>query len=407
MPNRRPFDLILLGATGFTGRLVAEYLLKAYGLEGKLKWAIAGRNLDKLQRVRGELGEERIPLLHADSLDPASLDALTVQTKVLCTTVGPYAKYGSETVASCVRNGTHYCDLAGEVPWMRRMIDAHHEEANAKKLRIVHTCGYDSIPSDMGVYFLQKKAMDTRGAYCTHIKAGVRASKGGFSGGTVASLVNVVEEAEQDKRIYGLMADPYSLNPAEMREGPDQRDLRSVVFDEDFQRWKAPFVMSFINTRVVRRGHALRGRPYGEDFRYEEFMLSGTGLSGRLTGYAMALPMALMRQIKPGTLARKLFDRITPDPGQGPDKEARESGFWIFDLIGLLPDGEKLYARVKGQGDPGYKSTSQMLAESAICLAKDELPAQYGVTTPATAMGDALLQRLQDNAGLSFRLKEG
>jgi len=404
--DKRPYDVVIMGATGFTGRLVAGYLLKTYGVDNELKWAMAGRNLEKLQSVRSELGNEEIPLIQADSFDAEALDAMTRQTKVLCTTVGPYAKYGDETVASCVRSGTHYCDLTGEVQWIRRMVDAHHEEAAAKKLKITHCCGFDSIPSDMGVYWLQQQAKELTGMHCQHIKTGVKAAKGGFSGGTIASLLNVMDEAQEDKSIYGILFNPYSLNPEGQQEGPDRSDLRSVKYDKHFRSWKCPFVMASINTRVVRRGHALRGFPYGKDFRYEEVTLTGDGFSGKVKGYMTSIPLGIVMSAKPGSLARWLVDRFTPDPGEGPDEKTRETGFWVYDQVGLLPDGRMIKSRIKGDRDPGYGSTSKMLAEAAVCLAKDDLTDQYGVITPASAMGDALLQRLQERAGLTFTVKE-
>lgn len=402
----RTYDLILLGATGFTGRLVAEYLLRTYGVDKALKWAMAGRDRAKLERVRRELDAETIPLLVADVRDSAALDALTRETKVLCTTVGPYAKYGSEVVASCVRSGTHYCDLCGEVQWIRRMIDAHHATAEEKKLRIVHCCGFDSIPSELGVVYLQQQARERTGSYCTEIKTGLKGASGGFSGGTVASLTNVLAEAEQDRGIYKLLFNPYSLNPADQQAGPDDPDLRTVAYDPDFGSWKCPFVMAGINTRVVRRGQALLGRPYGPDFKYSECMLTGAGFAGRLKAYATSLPLALLMGAKPGSFAKKLIDWFAPKPGQGPSAKERESGFWVYDLVGRLPDGRLLRARVKGDRDPGYGSTSKMLAEAAICLAQDDLPERYGVITPTVAMGETLLTRLRDRAGLSFRMQE-
>ena len=404
--NKRPYDVVIMGATGFTGRLVADYLLKTYGVNKDVKWAMAGRNLDKMQLVRSELGNEEIPLIQADSFDASSLDAMTQQTKVLCTTVGPYAKYGDETVASCVRSGTHYCDLTGEVQWIRRMIDAHHAEASAKKLKITHCCGFDSIPSDIGVYWLQQQAQELTGMHCQHIKTGVKAAKGGFSGGTIDSLLNVMDEAQKDKSIYGILFNPYSLNPEGEQQGPDRGDLRAVKYDEHFQSWKCPFVMASINTRVVRRGHALRGFPYGKDFRYDEVTLTGDGFSGKVKGYMTSIPLGIVMSAKPGTLSRWLVDRFTPDAGEGPDKKTRETGFWVYDQVGLLPDGRIIKSRIKGDRDPGYGSTSKMLAEAAVCLAQDDLPEMYGVVTPASAMGDALLQRLQERAGLSFAIKE-
>ncbi len=402
----RNYDLVLFGASGFTGRLVATYLLKTYGIDKSLKWAMAGRNLEKLNRVRAQLGDTSIPVLQADSLDSASLDALTRQTKVLCTTVGPYAQYGDEVIASCVREGAHYCDLTGEVQWMRRMIDAHHDQARQKQVKIVHCCGFDSIPSDMGVYFLQGYAKETTGVYCNRIKTGLKAAKGGFSGGTIASLINVLAEAEQDKRIYGLLGDPYGLNPADGIKGLDEPDLRSVELDPHFQSWKSPFVMAPINTKVVRRSHALLGWPFGQNFRYEEFVLTGKGLGGKLKGYAASLPVGVMMQAKPGSVSKKILDWITPKPGKGPSEKVRENGFWVYDLIGILPNGNLIRARVSGDRDPGYGSTSKMLAEAAVCLAQDPLPPEWGVLTPAVAMGEVLLNRLRDHAGLTFKVKD-
>ncbi len=407
MPDReRSFHLVLYGATGFTGRLVAEYLLKHYGVGRDLRWAMAGRNLEKLNRIGRELGHDDIPLITADSNDPAALDQMTSQTKVICTTVGPYARYGSELVASCMRNNTHYCDLAGEVPWIRKMIDKYHEAAQKSQIRIVHCCGFDSIPSEMGVFFLQQQAKEQHGHFCSHIKTGVKAAKGGMSGGTIASLTHVLEEAENEKELYKLLFDPYGLNPDHLRSGPDHRDLSSVAYDPHFSSWVCPFVMASINTRIVRRGHALLARPYGEHFRYDEFILTGKGVSGCLKAYATAIPTGLMMRAKPGTLTKKLMDWVSPKPGEGPSRDKRERGFWVFDFLGLLPDGGKMLARVKGDMDPGYGSTSKMLGEAAVCLAMDDLSDQYGVITPVVAMGQNLLTRLQENAGLTFRVKD-
>lgn len=403
--NDRPYDVIVMGATGFTGFLVAEYLLKTYGVGQGLHWAMAGRNVDKLERKRAELGHEAIPLIQANSFDAESLDQMTRQTKVLCSTVGPYAKYGSETVASCVRSGTHYCDLTGEVQWIRRMIDAHHESAGAKKLKITHCCGFDSIPSDMGVFWLQKQAKAQTGMYCQHIKTGVKGASGGFSGGTIASLLNVIDEAQQDRSLYKVLFNPYGLNPAGDQEGPDQSDLRSVQYDPHFGSWVCPFVMASINTRVVRRGHALRGYPYTRNFRYEEVTLNGDGFSGKVKGYLTSIPLGMLASAKKGTLARWAVNRFFPKPGEGPSKEKRENGFWVYDQIGLLPDGRLIKARLKGDRDPGYGSTSKMLAEAAVCLAQDNLSDQYGVLTPASAMGQPLLERLFQKAGLTFSMK--
>ncbi len=401
----KTYDLIIYGASGFTGRLVAEYISQNYNQE-ELKWAIAGRNQSKLKAVAEEHGFDDIPIVVADSQDREALSELVQSTKVVCTTVGPYAMYGSLLVELCVEHGTHYCDLTGEVQWMRRMIDAHHDQAMANQVKIVHTCGFDSIPSDMGVYFFQQAAKKKLGKYLSDIKFRLKAAKGGMSGGTIASLNNVLAEAQEDKSIYKILNNPYGLNPEGEMSGPDHPDLSRVVHDEATGAYIGPFIMASINTKVVRRSNALAGYPYTKDFRYEEAMMTGKGFSGKMKGYGLLAMLGLMMAGKPGSLMSKAVNKFLPDPGEGPSKEERESGFFNILLIGTTADGKILKAKVKGDRDPGYGSTSKMLAESAICLAldSDELPASYGVLTPSVAMGDHLLHRLEQNAGLSFEL---
>ncbi|MEL6652577.1 MAG: saccharopine dehydrogenase, partial [Bacteroidota bacterium] len=274
--------------------------------------------------------------------------------------------------------------------------------AKANGTKIVHTCGFDSIPSDMGVYYIQQQAQAQSGQLAKDIKMRVGAVKGGVSGGTYASLSNVMEEAQHDKSIFETLLNPYGLNPQGEQSGPDKRDLQSIVYDETAKSWLFPFVMAGINTKVVRRSNALADYPYGKDFRYEEAMMGGDGFSGRLKAIGAALPLGLMMSAKPGSLLKKLFDRLLPKPGEGPDKAAREAGFYKLKFFTTLEDGSSAMGIVTGDKDPGYGSTSKMLAESAICLAKDELPKGGGVLTPARAMGDALLIRLSENAGLTF-----
>ncbi len=402
MNKNKEFDIIIWGASGFTGRLVAEYLFKKYGINDTIKWAMGGRNQAKLEQVRAEVADDSVPLVIADSKDEASLDQMVQRTKVICTTVGPYAKYGSKLVAACVAHQTDYCDLTGEVQWMRRMIDQHHVSAKANGTKIVHTCGFDSIPSDMGVYFMQKEALAQTGQPAKQIKMRVKAMKGGMSGGTYASLSNVLAEAREDKSIYGVLINPYSLNPKGEDNGPDKRDLQSIVYDKEAKSWIFPFIMAGINTKVVRRSNALAGYPYGKNFRYDEAMMSGDGFKGRLKGTLTALPIGLVMSAKPGTFLKKMIDKRLPKPGEGPSKTTRESGFYNFKFFTRLEDNSLVVGKVTGDMDPGYGSTSKMLAESAICLAKDNIPDVSGVLTPSVAMGDALLKRLQDNAGLTF-----
>jgi len=402
----RQYEVVVLGSTGFTGRLVAEYLLKEYGVDQDLKWAMGGRNEGKLKSIRAMLGDESIPLVVCDSKKPEDVDNLAKSTKVVCTTVGPYSLYGSELVAACVANGTHYCDLAGEVQWMRRMIDQHHETAKANGAKIVHTCGFDSIPSDMGVYFVQNAIKAKTSSYADHIKMRVRVMKGKFSGGTIASMNNMMVEAQKDPSIYKVLSNPYSLNPDGERTGPDKKDLMTVKYDKDIKQWLSPFVMAGINTKVVRRSNALAGYPYGKDFLYDEAMSTGDGIGGRIKSTTMAAGLGILMGGKPGSLWSKTVNRFLPDPGEGPTKEERETGFYVLDFFGKMADGSMITGKVTGDRDPGYGSTSKMLAESAVCLAKDNLSDAAGMLTPAVAMGDALLDRLVGKAGLTFEMKE-
>ena len=398
----KEFDIIIWGASGFTGRLVAEYLFKNYGANDTIKWAMGGRNPSKLEQVRAEVADEYIPLVVADSNDENTLNEMVQRAKVVCTTVGPYAKYGSKLVAACVAHQTDYCDLTGEVQWIRRMIDQHHDTAAANGTKIVHTCGFDSIPSDMGVYFMQKEAQAQTGQRAKQINMRVSGAKGGISGGTYASLSYVMEEAQKDKSIYTMLLNPYGLNPKGEDSGPDQPDLQKVVYDKTAQSWIFPFIMAGINTKVVRRSHALAGYPYGKDFRYDEATIGGKGISGRLKAIAATLPLGLLMSAKPDSFLKKMIDKRLPKPGEGPNKTTRESGFYNLKFFNILEDDSVVVGKVIGDMDPGYGSTSKMLAEAAICLAKDDIPDLGGVLTPSIAMGDALLKRLQENAGLTF-----
>ncbi len=406
--NSRKFDIVVFGASGFTGRLVVDYMRQQYPRSSGLRWAVAGRNRDKLESVLAEIGvvADSLPILVADSDNPSSLDAIAADTRVVLTTVGPYAKYGSPLVDACVRHGTDYCDLAGEVQWMRKMIDRHQSEAEKSGARIVHSCGFDSIPSDMGVHFLQQKSRERHGSPCRNVSLLVKALRGGASGGTIASLLNALEEAKRDRSIARIMVDPYSLNPKGLRNGPDGRDQSGVRFNQELGVWTMPFVMGAINMRIVRRSNALLDFEYGKEFSYNEATITGSGAGGWLKsalgtaglgGFMLASSIEWTRN--------HLVRRFLPKPGEGPDEQERENGFFNLILIGTTKDGEKIQVRVKGDRDPGYGSTSKMLGESAVCLARDHLDVGGGFWTPASAMGDHLLNRLQANAGLSFELE--
>lgn len=409
MSETREFDLVLFGATGFTGRLVAEYLLGRHGLGGELNWALAGRSRDKLEAVRSELGVDAagLPLLIADSHDRASLDALVVRTRAVCSTVGPYALHGSELVAACAAKGTDYCDLTGEVPWMYRMLQAHQAEAEASGARLVHCCGFDSIPSDLGVWFLQAQAEAKFGRSMDRIRMGVERMRGTMSGGTAASMINIIEETRRDESVARVARNPYALCPPEHQKGPRQPYVKGPVFDQGLNSWLAPFVMAAINTRIVHRSHALKGRPWGENFRYDEAMMSGTGFAGRRRAWGWSLGLggfALGARFGP---TRKLMaKRFLPKPGEGPTAEQREKGFFRLLFDGSNEHGDRIQVRVSGDRDPGYGSTAKMLGEAAFTLATD-LPREAvpgGFWTPATALAERLKPRLEQHAGLEFEV---
>lgn len=408
----RPYDIVVYGATGFTGRLVAEHLVRTRA-DGDLRLALAGRNRDKLERLRTDLATidpaaADLPIEIADSFDAAALDAMAAKTTVVCTTVGPYLKYGAELVAACVRQGTDYADLTGEVPFVRRMIDQHHEAAREAGARIVCCCGFDSIPSDLGALMMQLAFRKRHGVTAQRVKLGVRSTKGGFSGGTVASMIEMTELIRREPDTRRLMFDPYSLDPADGRRGPDGRDPRGVGFDDDFAGWTAPFIMAAVNTRVVRRSNALSGYAYGEDFGYTEFMTFPPTLKGRLRANAIDKGiMALLVGVAMGPTRALLQRFVLPSPGEGPDEQERESGYFKMRLHarGVVDgDEEEIFGRVEGFKDPGYGGTAIMLGESARSLALDPVISEGGVTTPAVAMGEALLERLR-GAGMVFAVE--
>ena len=406
----REFDVILWGATGFTGKLVAEYMFRQYGADGDVRWAIAGRNLDKLSQVASQAAgnqADQIPIIVADTTDKDAINEMVQRTKVVCTTVGPYALYGTVLVEACATHGTHCCDLTGEVQWMVRTIEQFQSLAESTGAKIVHTCGFDSIPSDMGVYYLQKQMQERHGVFASEVKYRVADTAGGVSGGTVASMMNMMEEARVDPSITDIISDPYCLNPQNMPRGEDGPDQSAALYDLDFMQWTGPFVMGAINTRVVRRSNALMNYAYGEDFRYSEAMLMGNGPTGYMKAAALAGVSGLMMLTAAFSPTRSLLQRIVPKPGEGPTQEAIENGYFNIELFGKSngENAEKIRVKVTGDGDPGYGATSKMLAECAVSLSKDDLDDTGGVMTPSVAMGDHLLNRLQNHAGMTFNVK--
>lgn len=422
----REFDVVIWGATGFVGRLTAEYMARInapvehVGLRDAsgalrpkpLRWAMAGRSRAKLERVRAEIAEElpaisQVPLLEANADDAESVESLAGKTRVIATTVGPYGLYGKNLVGACVRQGTDYCDLTGEVPFIRWAIDEFHDAAKAGHTRIVPTCGFDSIPSDLGVFFLAEQARQ-RGKKLAEVRGFVVDIKGGMSGGTLASIMLISDLVARDPSAAKLLMDPYSLSPDRAREpGTDEPDRFTPRFDATLDAWGAPWLMAGVNTRVVRRSNALFDHAYGRHFGYtEELQMPGGRLGflpGALASGAMGLGLSLFA-IPP---LKKLLAAKLPAPGEGPSKEARERGRFALRFLGRLEGDESpsLAVRVTGRGDPGYLATSRMLAQSAMCLAVDppQPGLEGGVLTPATAMGMHLIERLR-NAEMTFEV---
>lgn len=375
------FDIIVYGASGFTGRLVAEYL----AARGITRWAMGGRSLTKLTEVRDEMGlPAETPLVVANSDDPASLELMCARTRVIITTVGPYQLYGPQLVAACAKTGTDYVDLCGEPAWMREMIDAHDDAAKASGARIVFSCGFDSIPFDLGVWFLQQEAVKTHGKPAPRVKGRVRKMQGGASGGTIASLTETMKAAAKNQKIIGLLKSSFALTPG--FEGPSQPSGMMPEYDSATGTWTAPFVMAPINTKNVHRTNFLLGHAYGRDFVYDEMIMTTLGDAGR----AMAEAIAKANPFGDSKIA----------PGDGPSKEERENGFYDVLFIGEYPDGTQVRASVQGDKDPGYGSTSKMIAESALTLLETDTPG--GVVTPGAIIAAPLMARLVTHAGLTF-----
>lgn len=406
-----PYQVVVWGASGFTGRLVCQYLAEQYGIGGPLRWAIAGRNRAKLEALRTELGAgaEKLPILIGDSADSATLDTICRQCAVVCSTVGPFARLGSELVAACAASGTDYCDITGEVQWIRRMMDAHEHTAQASGARIVNSCGFDSIPSDLGVLFMHSAMRAATGQGCAEIKYRLRAARGGASGGTIASLLQVIDEARRDPAAARALRHPYSLNPPDQQRGPDGGGVTGPRYDPDTGTWIAPFVMAAVNEKIVRRTNALLNYAYGREFRYGEAVVTGRGATGWVKAMLLTAGLGAVLIGTRYEPSRRFLRRfVLPPAGTGPTPEQQASGFFNIILIG---HGQKdsprmLRGRIIGERDPGYGSTSRMVGEAAVCLACDSVDRPGGFWTPAAAMGERLLARLEANAGLSFALDD-
>ncbi|GGI86807.1 saccharopine dehydrogenase [Polymorphobacter multimanifer] len=398
------FDIIVYGATSFVGQIITRYMHEQFS-DGSIKWAIAGRSLSKLRMVSDTIGLSGVELIVADAADENALVQMCARTTVVMSTVGPYALYGDLLVQVCATTGTHYCDLTGEPQWIRKMQSRHAADAKASGARIVHCCGFDSIPSDLGVHFLQRFALERFGQSCDRIAMRVVSIKGGASGGTIASMVNMVKEAVSDAELRQELKDPYSLCPPGHGFSAPQPDVK-IAYDNIYGSWIAPFVMAGINTRVVHRSNALSSNSYGDEFRYEEAVVTGEGAKGKRMARAATWGVnALMVGLAVPPLRWLLETVVLPKPGEGPTEKAQLEGGFDLVFLGSTAKGDTIGCRVTGDRDPGYGSTAKMLSQAAACLAKD-VPAEVagGFWTPATIMGDVLIERLKAHAGLSFEL---
>ncbi|MCD1278651.1 saccharopine dehydrogenase [Psychrobacter sp. CCUG 69069] len=409
--KNRPYAVVLYGATSFVGKITAHYLTEflsnAKDKSGaNVTWAIAGRDEEKLNELQSKLAS-KVDIIIANSNDEASLDDMTKQSQVIISTVGPYLKYGEPLIKSCAANGTDYVDLTGEAIFIKDMMDKYQDIAKQSGARIVNSCGFDSIPSDLGVYFTQTHAEETFGETCDVIHMRVKAAKGGLSGGTIASMATIFEEVGEDKSRRKQVANPYLLNDDKDAPNVRQDNVSKPEYDSEHKRWLAPFVMASINTRIVHRTNQLLDYEYGRNFKYDEAMWMKDGVKGQLSSYAMSAGLfgfATAMMIKP---SRELLSKhVLPKSGSGPSKEEQENGYFDIRLFGQTANNETIHTKVTGDKDPGYGSTSRMLAQAALCLAQDVSKNDVGggFWTPASAMGDKLLTRLKAHSGLSFEV---
>lgn len=400
-------EIVVFGATSFVGQLLGRYLAEQFGA-GELDWAAAGRSPDKLDKLRATLPEthQDLPLIVADAADEVALRELASKARVVISTVGPYALYGEPLVQVCAESGTDYCDLTGEVQWIRRMIERYEKTAVAAGARIVHCCGFDSIPSDLGVHFLQQQALERFGSRCERVKMRVRAMRGGASGGTVASMMNIAKELAADPALRREMVNPYSLCPPDHPADTRQPNVDFAERDADFDAWVAPFVMGGVNTRIVHRSNALADCAYGDSFRYDEAVLTGRGIGGRVTAMSIATAVGAFMLGSGIAPTRWVLEKFVPAPGEGPSPEAQENGFFDLRFVGKTADGKNLRVKVTGDRDPGYGSTAKMLGQAGVCLARDigKENTPGGFWTPAAIFGDRLIERLCRDAGLTFEV---
>jgi len=415
--KNKKYDLVVFGATSFVGQILTTYLSDYLSMQGEsaeqIQWAIAGRSSSKLNALKNKLGEkaQNLDIMIADVNDSDAVHTLCEQTRVVVSTVGPYALYGEPMIKACVDTGTDYCDLTGETQWIKKMIDKYQSQAEHSGARIVHCCGFDSVPSDMGVYFLQQQAQQLWHAPATNVKMRVKVLKGGASGGTVASLINVIQEAAADPALRKALVNPYLLVPQNHTLSARQHYVKSAEFDSDFDAWIAPFVMSAVNERVVHRSNALANNAYGANFSYNEAMLTGQGWNGRVKAYSLVAGLGAFMLAAVTKPVSKLMERyMLPKPGEGPTPEQQRSGRFDLRFIGKSDAGQSLRIKVTGDRDPGYGATGKMLGQAALSLVLDhhkngeKTGRNGGFWTPATMFDERYVERLKQHAGIGFEV---
>ena len=401
------YDLIIFGATSFVGQILTTYMIEHLGTKSDISWAIAARSSAKLTELRDSYGDSasQLPMIIADSHDEASLQAMCSQTRVIISTVGPYALYGELLVKTCAETGTDYTDLTGEAQWIKQMQDKYQQAAQDSGARIVNSCGFDSIPSDMSMFTLQQQAKEKFNHPMPHTKLRVKAIKGGASGGTVASMIEAIKAAKADPKVRRQMGNPYLLCGKDHQYEQKAHSVKGPIFDKEFNSWVAPFIMEAINSRIVLHSNALMGMAYGKDFTYSEGVLTGPGFKGRAGAVMSTLGFGALGVGLFFSPLRALLEKfVLPAPGEGPSPEAQLKGFFDLRLRGADNDGNHMMVKVTGDRDPGYGSTAKMLAQAGLCLAMDIKKEDQagGFLTPSTAMGSALVKRLEDHAGLTF-----
>lgn len=400
----KEFDIIIFGATSFVGQIMTRHIKEKFN-NSSLNWAVAGRSKEKLKKLSKDMDLYEIKTIIADANDESALKALCARTKVVVSTVGPYALYGSTLVKICAETGTDYCDLTGEPQWIKKMQETYRKTAIDSGARIVHCCGFDSIPSDLGVHFLQNHALKTMSENCNRINMRVVKMKGGASGGTIASAINMIKEATKDTKLRKELKNPYSLCPPNHGFKSRQNSVK-VSYDKEHKSWITPFIMAAINSRVVHRSNSLKANSYGLNFIYEEAVLTGRGNSGKWKARFTAIGINVFMVFLSISIIRWLLENyILPKPGQGPSEYDQINGEYDLIFSGKTPSGQEIKCRVTGDRDPGYGSTAKMLTQAALCLAKD-IPNDIkgGFWTPSTIMGDKLIKRLVKHAGLRFEI---